>query len=46
VFEWIGSDYSLNGMPLAQISVFMCLQLLDQEEQKTKRKEEKDLRAK
>jgi hypothetical protein len=33
-------------MPLAQISVFMYLQLLDQEEQKTKREEEKDLRAK
>jgi hypothetical protein len=33
-------------MPLAQISVFMYLQLLNQEEQKTKREEEKDLRAK
>jgi hypothetical protein len=33
-------------MQLAQISVFMCLQHLDQQEQKTKRKEEKDLRAK
>jgi hypothetical protein len=33
-------------MPLAQMSVFICLQLLNQREQKTKRKEEKDLRAK
>jgi hypothetical protein len=33
-------------MPLSQMSVFICLQLLNQQEQKTKRKEEKDLRAK
>jgi len=34
-------------MPGAQISVFfMYLQLLNQQEQKTKRKEEKDLHAK
>jgi hypothetical protein len=46
VFGWVGLDCSLNAMPLAQISVFMCLQILDQQEQRTKRKDEKDLRAK
>jgi hypothetical protein len=46
VFDWVGSDCSLNATPLAQMSVFFCLQLLDQQEQKPKRKEEKDLRAK
>jgi hypothetical protein len=47
VFGWVGGlDCSLNAMPLARISVFMCLQPLDQQEQKTKRKEEKELRAK
>jgi hypothetical protein len=33
-------------MPLAQMFVFICLQLLNQQGQKTKRKEEKDLPAK
>jgi hypothetical protein len=46
MFGWVGLDCSLNAMPLAQISVFMCLQHLDQQEQKTKRKEQKDLHAK
>jgi hypothetical protein len=46
MFGWVGLDCSLNAMPLAQISVFMCLEHLDQQEQKTKRKEQKDLHAK
>jgi hypothetical protein len=46
VFDWVGLDCSLNVTPLAQISVFMCLQHLDQQVQKIKRKEEKELCAK
>jgi hypothetical protein len=46
VIGWVGLDCSLNAMQLAQKSVFMCLQHLDQEKQKIKRKEEKDLCAK
>jgi hypothetical protein len=46
MFGWVGLDCLLSAIPHALISVFMCLQCLDQQEQKTKRKEEKDLRAK
>jgi hypothetical protein len=46
VFDWVESDCSLNAIPLSQMSVFIRLQLLNQQEQKTKRKEEKDLHAK
>jgi hypothetical protein len=47
MFDWVGSDCSLNAMPLAQkMSVFYLPATSRPTRAKTKRKEEKDLRAK